>query len=774
MRNRYPSLALSAVILFLFLPIQASLTSASDRQEGLEQEIVIVYKNDKGKEAAHGRSVKVRHEFAAVPALSATVAKSELEELAANPNIAYIERNVTFRVAERDYRSVSAAEAAERSLWSFQAVQPTLLWEEGFTGAGVKVAVIDSGISAHGELTIAGGFSAVDYTDSYADDNGHGTHVAGIIAARSDGKGIVGIAPDVRLYAVKSLDQDGKGNLLDLLEGLDWAIANHMDVINLSFGTKVNSPLLKSLVDRAYREGILVVAAVGNDQMDVPLDTNTINYPAKYDSVMAVAAIDKHHARGPSSSVGEQVEFAAPGYEILSTYVDLDGSEVYAETGGTSQAAPHVSGMMALLKQKYPAMSNVALREELRKFTVDLGVPGRDREYGFGEVSFRDDGYSSAAPVPVSGVSPTSEADKLNEADLALGRAEDSLAVLDFVDAMLAIQALDDARKREERITALNSLRREMGFHSYPARTIRPFVPVGISLEAAMKNQNYKYVDEASVKPGLNVFVLNGKGELAQDAEVRIWFNRIVVMPASGAFASNETYTVIVDSSVRGRPGLVQRNAAELRNPLLLEFAVTSGRPALSDTAASNGSPFTDVKQGSWYEAAAQWGFDRGIIKGYPDGTFKPGKTVTEAEFLAMLLRAFEPDPASSKGKHWAEELYRRAETLNYPLNGARDLRARDAAILRGQVAELISATEGVNFKGDDAIHYLLAFGLAEGTNPNDISLRGFLGDKALTRAEALQFIRTLVGNGIGGLLEKPYRANDPNDLPPLPSRIGN
>lgn len=177
---------------------------------------------------------------------------------------------------------------------------------------------------------------------------------------------------------------------------------------------------------------------------------------------------------------------------------------------------------------------------------------------------------------------------------------------------------------------------------------------------------------------------------------------------------------------------------------------------------------FSDVKKGAWYEATVEWGVSKGMINGYADGTFKPNQNVTESEFLTMMLRAFEPNLTSANGEHWAEAYYKRAKELNYPVKSYTDVASRNKVIIRKQVAELISATEGVNFSGDNAIHYLLAFGLAEGSNPNEVSIKSFEGDKALTRAEAVQFVKNFTTYGIGGLLERPTQPSDPNDLPPI------
>ncbi|WP_025676881.1 S8 family serine peptidase [Paenibacillus massiliensis] len=390
--------------------LNTSSVYASDVEAGMKQEVIVVYKNQQGKETILDESVKVDYAFDTIPAVSATVTNADLRQLLNDPNIAYVEQNVTFRTAGGTVNA--AAVPAEQSQWNFQAIQPTKLWAEGYTGKGVKVAVMDSGIFPHSELSVAGGVSVLDYTTNYTDDDGHGTHVAGIIAANHDGKGMVGIAPDVELYAVKVVDGKGEGNLGTLLKGIEWAIQNEMDIINISLGSETDSELLHEAIDRAYDAGILLVGVAGNSQKDkngnlIPVSTYTTDYPGKYDSVIAVGAIDNANARWDASSVGPEVEFAAPGADVVSTYIKADGTGGYGKASGTSEAAPHVSAMLALLKQKYPSMTNKQLREELKKYAVDLGAPGRDVEFGYGAVSFNKDIDPPANATNIQFVSKT-------------------------------------------------------------------------------------------------------------------------------------------------------------------------------------------------------------------------------------------------------------------------------------------------------------------------------------------------------------------------------
>ncbi len=210
-------------------------------------------------------------------------------------------------------------------------------------GAGVKVAVIDTGIDyTHPELAgkVDGGYSAITKTSNpadYRDDQGHGTHVAGTIAAKKDGKGVVGVAPQARLYAVKVLDADGSGNLSDVIEGIVWAAVNKMDVANMSLGAPIDSEAMKRAVRFARGSGVVIVAAAGNSG-------GSVGFPGAYEDVIAVAASDSKDKLAQFSSRGPEVDLIAPGVDILSSR--LGGG--FASYSGTSMAAPHVAGLAAI------------------------------------------------------------------------------------------------------------------------------------------------------------------------------------------------------------------------------------------------------------------------------------------------------------------------------------------------------------------------------------------------------------------------------------------
>ncbi|MEC1179549.1 S8 family peptidase [Metasolibacillus meyeri] len=246
----------------------------------------------------------------------------------------------------------------------------------------MKIAIIDSGVANHSDLTIAGGISFVG--NSYDDDHGHGTHVAGIIAGKHNGVGVAGIAPNAAVYAVKAIKGNDMGDVDTVLQAIDWAIDNQMDIINLSFGDLEYAQSLHEGIKKAAEHGIIIVAASGNEGNDAGTG-NTINYPARHEEVISVVAINRHFKRSSFSGTGNTNDFAAPGEEIYSTY--LNGQ--YATYNGTSMAAPHITGLLALLMEQYPYATATELREGLRYIAEDLGDAGFDALYGYGLPKFQ-------------------------------------------------------------------------------------------------------------------------------------------------------------------------------------------------------------------------------------------------------------------------------------------------------------------------------------------------------------------------------------------------
>lgn len=249
-------------------------------------------------------------------------------------------------------------------------------------GAGVRVGVVDTGINLnHPDLrkNIKGGINIVEPKRPPHDGNGHGTHIAGIIASRNNSFGVIGVAPSASLYAIKVLSDKGVGSITTLVRGIDWGIDNGMHVLNLSLsgGSRNNVPAaLARAIKVANRRGVLVVAAAGNSANALGIG-DTVEVPARLPTVVGVAALTRGNKRASFSATGPALDVAAPGVSILSTYT----GDRYAALSGTSQAAPHVSGVAAILRQQ--GMSPAAVRRVLGKRALRLGS---SRLYGAGLV----------------------------------------------------------------------------------------------------------------------------------------------------------------------------------------------------------------------------------------------------------------------------------------------------------------------------------------------------------------------------------------------------
>ena len=238
------------------------------------------------------------------------------------------------------------------------------------------IAILDTGIDlTHPDLNVYNEISFVNGITSANDDNGHGTLVAGIAAAKNNGFGVVGVAPGARLWDVKVLDSQGNGLISDIIKGVDYVTghADQIDVVNLSFGCNdCFSPALDSAIQNSISKRIVYVAAAGNDHTDVAHYS-----PADFNNVIAVSAIvdtdGKCGGLGPStqygpddslasfSNFGQQISMAAPGVDILSTYIGGG----YATVSGTSASTPHVSGAAALVKAFYPTASEADVKNIL-------------------------------------------------------------------------------------------------------------------------------------------------------------------------------------------------------------------------------------------------------------------------------------------------------------------------------------------------------------------------------------------------------------------------
>jgi len=339
---------------------------------------------------------KVKYKYNLINAIAAYLPAERIPELAKLNVIERIYYDERCQIFPGQFVTTSTTELSDAT----QSIGADYAWNMGYDGTGVVVAVLDTGINyTHPDLgggfgpgyKVAGGYDFVNDDDDPMDDNdkGHGTHVAGIIAANGT---IKGVAPNATLLAVKVLGADGSGNISDIIAGIDWSVRNGADIISMSLGgfafpNDGNHPLSLA-VDAAVDRGVVVVVAAGNDGPG----TGTISSPADAKGVITVGAVDTNGTatisddviasfsnRGPSAFGRLDPDVVAPGVAINST--SIDGG--YMVLSGTSMAAPFVSGAVALLLQKDPSLTPEQVRAILMRTASDIGSHVFEQGAGF-------------------------------------------------------------------------------------------------------------------------------------------------------------------------------------------------------------------------------------------------------------------------------------------------------------------------------------------------------------------------------------------------------
>jgi len=390
-------------------PTPTATSTATALQEGARTPVIILLKEP--VRAEHAQAIQalggvIKYRYTIIKGIAASV--PELARLAI-AQLPFVEK------VEPD----SQARALEDTLpWGVDRIDADLVHSYN-KGTGVRIAIIDTGTDyTHPDLggclgatcKVKGGWDFVNNDNNPMDDNGHGTWVAGVTAAVDNEIGVIGVAPEASLYALKVLNASGSGDISDIIAAIEWAVkgsdgvagnADDADIINMSLG--YDGPFflssLKDACDTAYAAGLLLVAAAGNHG---PGDPDDVEQPAEYDSVIAVSATNSDDSLASYSDYGPEVELAAPGTSIYSTWP----GNAYNTGSGTSGAAPHVSGVAALIWHGEPSLTNVQVRQRLQQTAIGLGAAGRDQYFGYGLVYARN-----AAPPAISiTVSPSSVA----------------------------------------------------------------------------------------------------------------------------------------------------------------------------------------------------------------------------------------------------------------------------------------------------------------------------------------------------------------------------
>lgn len=403
-RRKVGSGALFGVLLLLAL-------GSASAAGGRSQKVLIGFKGRPDARVVQAAGGTVEYVYDIVPAVAATVPEAALAGLAHKPGIEYVEPDYPVYALGTGgsllTRTVGSLfdPGTEVLPWGIDRVGAPAVWlgTPPNVGAGISVAIIDTGIDYTQPDLAANYVSGYDFVNKDydpLDDNGHGTHVAGTIAALDDGPNsgganttgisVVGVGPQISLYSAKVLNASGAGSTSNVVAAINVAAQYHISIVSMSLGSLFGSNTLKSACANAYAAGVLLVAAAGNEGMA------GMDYPARYPGVIAVGAIDSTNRRASFSNYGSKLELCAPGVGVLSTMptysVTLTRSpynyhQVYEYLSGTSMATPHVAGVAALVWAAHPTWTNVQVRDRLDATATDLGAPGKDSYYGYGLVN---------------------------------------------------------------------------------------------------------------------------------------------------------------------------------------------------------------------------------------------------------------------------------------------------------------------------------------------------------------------------------------------------
>ena len=382
----------------------AGATAKADRVRA-----IVVFDAKPGKaakstvEAAGG---KVRKALGLVNGLAIELPRGKLKALAHAPHVKSVELDAKLTTLEPQAAPAPTGDLEYDNAWGVTRIGSKVAHDQGIWGQGVKVAVIDTGIDyihndpddvpyvVDPEFTPAangghyqGGYDFVNNDADPMDDNGHGTHVAGILAAEKNGYLVVGVAPQVDLYALKILAADGTGFESDLILALQWAVDHDIDVVNMSLGTHDVVPALQVGVQNAAAAGLIMVAASGNAVDFIELFTGCpVTYPGAYPQVLSTTFTNQNDALTGPSCTGPEVDFAAPGDNIFSPVpvgtCQLCSPLGYAAETGTSMASPHLAGAVALLlsagltDQGTPGLFDDVKSRLCATTTVGFGVEG--------------------------------------------------------------------------------------------------------------------------------------------------------------------------------------------------------------------------------------------------------------------------------------------------------------------------------------------------------------------------------------------------------------
>ena len=547
------------LVLLTSTSITPSFAATSDNEH---EKVIISFEDGIDYQALKDMGADIHSELDAISSVIATIPSTTIMKADTDVSIQTISDEPVFKAA------------IQQPSWGYHHIKAPAALKLGYTGKGVKIAVIDSGInSRHPDLKVAGGASMIEGASAFTDGAGHGTHVAGVIAALNNSYGVVGAAPDAELYSVKVLSSQGAGTLQAVLDGIQWAIDQKMDIINLSLTTDSSMPQLQAILKKANDLGIVVVAAAGNIET---ADNNgtyiqghaDVLYPARYSSVIAVGSTDSNNRLSRFSYTGPSVELVAPGEGIYSTFstIATAGHDDYKVSEGTSVSTPFVAAVFAQYMEAYPHLTNVQLRETVKRAVIDLGPKGKDRSFGNGLVQ----------------------------------------------SLQTQVALFPDLRTNQWYSDSIQYIFDRGVVTGFPDGTYRPAATITRADAMTMIGRAIGMKTDAS----------------------KHYFGDV----KTGSYAAGYINKAYELGYIKGMPnGSFQPEAPIKRG----DMAVIMKR--VFELTSSGNSSFSDVDASKYYAEAIQAAFESGIVQGYDtDNTFRPEASITRAENAEILSKSLK------------------------------------------------------------------------------------------------------------------------------------
>ena len=572
----------SLLLLFLLIiPLKGHAETNTD-------DFIVIFNHDINWGLLQSHHVEVIDTYDSISSVAVKTDKSTAEKLVTSPDILEVQENRSYEIQLQTLPK------------SFPTLNLTPGIRSSLTGKGVKIGVLDTGIdSKHQDLKVSGGVCVLkaDCTMGYTDDNGHGTHVAGVIGAINNDIGLVGVAPQSELFAIKALDSTGGGTTTTILSGIEWAMKNNLDLVNMSITTKDNDLALKTMIDRAYESGVLIVGAAGNNGSSSGTEDSVL-YPAKYPSVIAVGAINDKEQRVSTSATGKELELMAPGYNIYSTVplnADIfDGiQDGYAYMTGTSMAVPYVTGIIALYKEQFPFYTNQQIRELLIINAKDLGMEGKDSQFGYGLVQMKDLG-------------------------LNIPEGNDVIPTVDNGTVTFTIEKDENVKKVEVKRSGRSEI------STIHDEKWMEYIPIG----------NYEYSFYYTFNDASTYIIkrqVHVPGPSFYDLDVHQWFSKhMIYLNVSGVLNGFK------DGGLHPYQNITRGEA------LALVGRIKELDPTMRATV------FKDVAPSYFASGYIQGAYETKLIKGFSDLTFRPSQFVSRAEMAILVANAYQLESQSS------------------------------------------------------------------------------------------------------------------------------